>query len=91
MCCDTFYLSQVAAGMSVKFDVCVQAPEVTEIGHVSLDIIITMETEVFRLPILATVLPMQVSVENIIYFPPLSIIFTSTSPPLFNLVLSLNI
>ncbi|XP_063675523.1 sperm-associated antigen 17-like isoform X5 [Bolinopsis microptera] len=49
----------VAAGISVKFDVCIQAPEVTEIGHVALDIIITMETEVFRLPVLATVLPMQ--------------------------------
>ncbi|KAL5264612.1 hypothetical protein ACHWQZ_G005633 [Mnemiopsis leidyi] len=49
----------VAAGMSVKFDVCVQAAEVTEIGHISLDIIITMETEVFRLPVLATVLPLQ--------------------------------
>ena len=46
--------------MSVKFDVCVQAAEVTEIGHISLDIIITMETEVFRLPVLATVLPLQV-------------------------------
>ena len=48
--------------MSVKFDVCIQAPEVTEIGHVSLDVIITMETEVFRLPVLATVLPLQVCI-----------------------------
>ena len=52
----------MAAGISVKFDVCIQAPEVTEIGHVALDIIITMETEVFRLPVLATVLPMQVPI-----------------------------
>ena len=51
---------QVAAGMSVKFDVCMKAPDVAEIGHVSLDIAIVMETEVFQLPILATVLPTQV-------------------------------
>lgn len=46
--------------MSVKFDVCITAPEVTEIGHVSLDISVVMEMEIFKLPVLATVLPIEV-------------------------------
>lgn len=56
---------QVAAGMSVKFDVSITAPEVTEIGHVSLDVVIIMETEVFKLPILATVLPLEVIISSL--------------------------
>ena len=48
--------------MSVKFDVCITAPEVTDIGHVSLDVCVVMEMETFKLPVLATVLPTEVSI-----------------------------
>jgi len=47
----------VAAGMSIKFDVRICAPEVTEISHISLNVDVVMEMEIFHLPVVATILP----------------------------------
>ena len=44
-------ISQVAAGMAVKFDVRICAPEVTEISHISLNVDVVMEMEIFHLPV----------------------------------------
>ena len=46
--------------MSIKFDVCLTAGEVTDIGHVAYDISVVTEMEIFQLPIRATILPIQV-------------------------------
>ena len=53
---------QVAAGMSIKFDVCLTARDVTDIGHVAHDVTVVTETEIFKLPFRATILPIQVPI-----------------------------